>query len=175
LAAARANPNIKWIFVMMHAPMYTTNGHTVDPAMLASWGPVFEQYGVDIVFSGHNHCYERSFPLRSGDVASDGRAPIYLTNGMGGAEYNSTLASPLFAARYGSEVSSPTTVVTTITINGLHLTVDTIKNATGQPVDSFTLVKTPAPIPGDFNGDYKVDMLDVGIFCDSWFETGIWP
>ena len=25
--------------------------------------PIFETYGVDLVFSGHNHSYERSFPL----------------------------------------------------------------------------------------------------------------
>ncbi len=176
LTAARANPNIKWIFVMMHAPLYTTNGHTVAQSMIDAWTPVFEQYGVDIVFSGHNHCYERSYPIRSGQVAADGRAPIYLTNGMGGAEYNSTAASPLFAARYGSEVgSSASTVVTTITINGLFLTVDTIKNATGQPVDSFTLIKTPPPIAGDFNGDHRVDANDLEIFCDSWLDSGIWP
>jgi hypothetical protein len=175
LTAARANPNIKWIFVMMHAPLYTTNGHTVAQNMLDAWAPVFEQYGVDIVFAGHNHCYERSFPIRSGQVAADGRAPVYLTNGMGGAEFNSTLSSPLFAGRYGSEALGASTVVTTVTINGLFMTVDTIKNATGQPVDSFTLVKTPPPIAGDFNGDHKVDITDLGIFCDGWLDSGMFP
>ncbi len=176
LIAARANPNIKWIFVMMHAPLYTTNGHTVAQSMIDAWAPVFEQYGVDMVFSSHNHCYERSFPIRSGQVAADGHAPIYLTNGMGGAEFNATLASPLFAARYGSEAGgSTTTVVTTVTINGLLMTVDTIKNATGEPVDSFTLMKTLPSIAGDFNGDHKVDITDLGIFCGSWLDSGMWP
>jgi len=175
LTAARANPNIKWIFVMMHAPLYTTNGHTVAQTTIDAWAPVFEQYGVDIVFAGHNHCYERSYPIRSGQVAADGYAPIYLTNGMGGAEFNSTQPSPLFAARYGTEVDGGRTVVTSITINGLLLTVDTIKNATGVVIDSFTLTKTPPPIKGDFNGDYTVDANDLEIFSGSWLNTGIWP
>jgi hypothetical protein len=94
---------------------------------------------------------------------------------MGGAEFNSTQPSPLFAARYGTEVDGGRTVVTSITINGLLLTVDTIKNATGVVIDSFTLTKTPPPIKGDFNGDYTVDANDLEIFSGSWLNTGIWP
>jgi hypothetical protein len=175
LTAARANPNIKWVFVMMHAPLYTTNGHVVAQSMIDAWAPVFEAYGVDIVFGGHNHCYERSYPIRSGQVAADGHAPIYLTNGMGGAEFNSTLSSPLFAASYGSQSLGAQTVVTGITISGLHLSVNTIANATGVPVDSFTLEKTPPITAGDFNADGTVDMKDLGIFSQSWLNTGIWP
>ena len=29
-----------------------------------AWEPIFDQYGVDLVVNGHNHCYERTHPLR---------------------------------------------------------------------------------------------------------------
>jgi acid phosphatase type 7 len=175
LTAARANQNIKWIIVFMHAPLYTTNGHTVTQSMVDAWAPVFEQYGVDLVFASHNHCYERSYPIRGGQVAADGNAPIYITNGMGGAEFNPTLPSPLFAARYGSEVVNAGTLVTAVIINGNSLTVNTIKNATDELIDSFTIAK-PAPCSiVDLDGDCIVDSNDLKLFFNSWLNSGMWP
>jgi hypothetical protein len=172
LTAAKANPNIKWIIVFMHAPLYTTTGHTVAQNMIDAWAPVFESYGVDIVFGGHNHCYERSYPIKSGQVVRDGEGPVYITNGMGGAEFNNTVASPLFAASYGSQIGGGQTVATAITINDKHLTVQAITNGNNTVVDSVELNKIRA---GDLNRDGAVDLKDLGQFGGSWLDTGIWP
>ncbi|MGA2916669.1 MAG: metallophosphoesterase [Sedimentisphaerales bacterium] len=170
LIAARANPNIKWIFAFMHAPMYTTNTtHTNRTDCIAAWGPLFDTYHVDMVFAGHNHLYERSKSIKAGAVVDDGEGTVYVTNGLGGAEFNPPgSGSPgLFVTTY-----TDNTLATCITINGNYLTVTSITNANGAVIDSFQLNKT---LPGDFNQDGTVDMKDLSIFCGSWLDTGIWP
>ena len=57
-----------------HTPYSCANGIASigsDSTVRNNWGPLFEQYGVDVVFDGHDHIYERSIPL---DEFSDRRA-----------------------------------------------------------------------------------------------------
>ena len=71
LARAASDPNTDWIIVIMHKPMYTSpNNHGADATMRDLYHPVFDQYGVDLVLYGHNHSYERSYPLRYDDVGN---------------------------------------------------------------------------------------------------------
>jgi predicted phosphodiesterase len=65
LANASQNSNIDWIIVYMHKPLYTSPSvHAGESAMRDRYHPLFDQYGVDIVLYGHNHAYERSYPLK---------------------------------------------------------------------------------------------------------------
>lgn len=61
-----------WTIVIFHHPPYTKGSHDSDNVsdsggkmqyMRESVLPILEQYGVDLVMSGHSHSYERSFPL----------------------------------------------------------------------------------------------------------------
>ncbi|UJR82439.1 purple acid phosphatase family protein [Sandaracinus amylolyticus] len=78
LAAARANPAIDWVFVTHHRPFYTCmSTHQPDTSLRASWQEIFDRHHVDMVFTGHNHVYERSRPIRGltggqGVVAAEG-------------------------------------------------------------------------------------------------------
>lgn len=76
LLADSANPAIRHIFVWFHYPAYTTNnayaGDTIARQHLC---PLFERFGVRIVFSGHVHAYEHSLV----------NGVHYLTVGGGGA------------------------------------------------------------------------------------------
>jgi predicted phosphodiesterase len=65
LARASSNSDIDWIIVYMHKPLYTSpSNHAGESAMRDRYHPLFDQYGVDIVLYGHNHAYERSYPLK---------------------------------------------------------------------------------------------------------------
>jgi len=60
----------EWIVVYFHHPPYTWGSHNSDTEkehieMRQNFLPVLEQYGVDIVYGGHSHNYERSFLLDS--------------------------------------------------------------------------------------------------------------
>lgn len=55
-----ANTDSKWTFVAMHKSLYSTGAHANDKevvAMRAQLVPLFTEYGVDIVFGGHDHVY----------------------------------------------------------------------------------------------------------------------
>ena len=75
LKAARADDGIDWIVVQMHqdALSSSTHGNGCDKGLREAWLPLFEQYGVDLVLCGHDHDYERSWPVRgcNHDVGRD--------------------------------------------------------------------------------------------------------
>jgi len=185
LTAAKANPNIKWIFVYFHAPMFTNSGHSNRTDCIKEWGPVFDRFGVNAVFQGHNHVYERSYPLTAyydtsgaspvwtGKVMPDGEGTVYITNGMGGAEFNNSFASPLIPVWFGA-TNLNTTVVASLTIDGDdRVIVDAIRNDTGAVIDTYDI--PPMRLHYDFNKDDIIDMKDLDTLSGSWLETGIWP
>jgi hypothetical protein len=58
-----------WTIVMFHTPPYSDGGHKSDndydsggrlKDMRENFVPIFDEYGVDLVLSGHSHGYERS-------------------------------------------------------------------------------------------------------------------
>lgn len=89
LEAATTDPRTDWVIVYMHRPVYSTatgfSGHGSDRDLRDVLTPLFDRYAVDIVFAGHDHFYERSFPLRGGEVATETPGTVYLVTGGGGA------------------------------------------------------------------------------------------
>jgi hypothetical protein len=72
LAAARAGPAIDWIVVCMHQPAISTAGlNGADIGVRREFLPLFDTYGVDLVVAGHEHHFERSYPVRSTLPGSD--------------------------------------------------------------------------------------------------------
>lgn len=79
LEQASQDPNILWKIVFTHNPPFSS--HTPAPREAIGAGvppesnrvirnlfqglfsPIFEQFGVDIVFAGHDHTYERTCPI----------------------------------------------------------------------------------------------------------------
>ena len=73
-----------WVLVTMHAPFYSSNlAHLGEgEPMRASMERLLNQHGVDVVFAGHVHAYERS--LRVVDGQLDDCGPVYINIGDGG-------------------------------------------------------------------------------------------
>ena len=68
LHTGRTNPTVDWIVVSFHNCMYCTDVlHGSDGGCRARWQAIFEEFEVDVVLNGHNHCYERSYPIRGAD------------------------------------------------------------------------------------------------------------
>ena len=53
----------RWKFVCMHAPAFHTSPQHYTEQKMRLLEPIFEANGVDIVFAGHVHNYQRSKPL----------------------------------------------------------------------------------------------------------------
>ena len=49
-----------WLFVAFHVPPYGSVQDVLEEDVRRALTPLFERYGVDIVFNGHNHNYERN-------------------------------------------------------------------------------------------------------------------
>jgi hypothetical protein len=81
LKTASTNPNIDWTFVVEHIPMYTSpSKHPADSTIRDIYHPLFDKYGVDLVFSGDNHNYQRTFPLKYNNQDSDGSNNPIISN-----------------------------------------------------------------------------------------------
>ena len=68
LREASTDCTIDWIVAVMHQPaMSTSDADGSDLGIRQNWMPLFYQYGVDFVLSGHDHDYERSYAVNGTD------------------------------------------------------------------------------------------------------------
>jgi len=75
-----------WLIIVMHCPWYSSNiNHANDTQtvfMRESMEELFYKYKVNIVFNGHVHDYERTYPVYKDLINSLG--PVYITIGNAG-------------------------------------------------------------------------------------------
>lgn len=65
LAAASRDHDIDWIVVCMHqVAMSSAHFNGADLGIRQQFLPLFDRYGVDLVLAGHEHHFERTFPVR---------------------------------------------------------------------------------------------------------------
>ena len=80
LAMASSSGDIDWIIVTMHqVAMSSAHFNGADLGIRESWLPLFDKYGVDLVVAGHEHHFERTFPVRgvlSGSTLLTPRAAV---------------------------------------------------------------------------------------------------
>jgi predicted MPP superfamily phosphohydrolase len=71
--------NATFRFVFMHNPVYSSSQHGGSESIQKILSPLFEQYRVQIVFSGHDHGYERTKSINGITyvVTGGGGAPLY--------------------------------------------------------------------------------------------------
>jgi acid phosphatase type 7 len=89
LAADLAAPHhAPWRIVVHHQPIYSASigGHGPTEQLQEQWLPLIDEHTVDLVLAGHDHTYQRSHPLRAGQldpagttfvVSAGGGAPLY--------------------------------------------------------------------------------------------------
>jgi predicted phosphodiesterase len=53
-----------WKIVYFHRPIYSSSKHGSDEGIREDLEPVLIRHEVDLVFSGHDHAYERTVPIR---------------------------------------------------------------------------------------------------------------
>jgi len=93
LRRAAANPAITWRVAFDHRPFYSTGQrHGADHTYVKWVQPVLEKYHFDLVFSGHEHEYERTLPMLKGVASTADRYSwrkgvgiAYVVTGGGGA------------------------------------------------------------------------------------------
>lgn len=88
---------------VFHHPPYSAGGHGSNLNVREVWEPLFLAHGVDLVFNGHNHFYQRTWSVADGevqahaaairnghDVMHSGTGVVYIIAGGGGAPLYAT-------------------------------------------------------------------------------------
>jgi hypothetical protein len=120
-----ASSNKKWKFVMFHNPGWSAGGgHSNDTDVQNIIQPLCEQYGVQVVFAGHNHYYSRAVV----------NGVHHVTTGAGGA--------PLYNPSTGPNIilTSKSLEFCKVIIDGNSLTVQAVK-PDGTVIDTFYVEK----------------------------------
>jgi hypothetical protein len=169
-----------WVIVFFHHPPYSKGSHDSDAEielmeMRQNAVPILENFGVDLVLSGHSHSYERSFlldghygtsttfteamkrdagsgrPDQSGAYTkpSSGMAPhegaVYVVAGVSGQTGGGTLDYP---AMYVSQATLGSLV---LDVNGSRLDAAFV-DSTGVRRDYFSIVKGSGSLARPYGG-----------------------
>jgi 3',5'-cyclic AMP phosphodiesterase CpdA len=89
-----ANSDATWKFVCHHHPPYSSDENDYGNLWKTNQGkhgdlrarelvPLYEKYGVDVVWNGHIHSYERTWRVSGGQAVESG-GPFYMITGGGG-------------------------------------------------------------------------------------------
>ena len=167
LAAAQS---AAWRFVAFHQPGFNSSKEHFNEQQMRALAPIFEAGHVDVVFAGHVHNYQRSFPLEfvpkaqpdgtlrgpKGEVAGDWKLDkefrngehgkphgvVYIVSGGGGAElYNPEQQSdPSSWQPFTDKFISQVHSMSVVDMEGKTFRLKQVSE-TGDVVDSFRIAK----------------------------------
>jgi len=122
-----------WKFVFFHHPLYSSGSHGSRLGLRRNLVPLFEAYGVDVVFTGHDHHYERTCPILddSCSVLEEGGVVYYVTGGAGAPLYR--VGSSWFTAH-----SDSLHHFLTVEVDGCRLQLDAL-DADGNTFDHYEI------------------------------------
>jgi len=146
LEAASRDEDIDWIIVYFHFPPYSSGPSYPGYSTIRSGlTPILERYGVDIVFNGDDHIYQRTYPIYNGSVTSHAldryvnpQGTIYVVTGGGGRSlYGLGKPEPPWSAMRASVYH-----FVEVSISGRELHMKAIKTEDGSTIDEFHITKT---------------------------------
>lgn len=123
-----ATSDARWKVVFFHLPPYSSGPHGQDPyvsPLRETLPPLFARHGVDLVFNGHDHDYERSLV--------DG--VTYVVAGAGGAPLYTRQHDNPYSAYFTSTHHAVSVTVAGEVLSALGVRPD------GRPFDPFTLTQ----------------------------------
>lgn len=126
-----ASSTADWQIVVTHIPVQAVHSDGTAARLKAAWGPIFEDYGVDLVLEGHQHVYSRSVPLYQG--RTDYENGLTYIMGVSGSKFYGS-SDETHAARVVYEMANCQIVRS----DGAALTVLTV-DAAGSELDFVSL------------------------------------
>ncbi|MBQ9713953.1 MAG: metallophosphoesterase family protein [Clostridia bacterium] len=160
------NNTCDWTFVAMHAPLYSigqwgadSNKNYQSLALRAQLQGLFAEYGVDIVFQGHDHLLSRTKPIDMDgnptvetwqtedgvEYSVDPNGVLYVMDGMVGTNSKSVIATEEELEKYYRNAqSSAQCTWAEITINGNELIFEVkyTSGSTDYPYYTWGIKKT---------------------------------
>ncbi|QDR79872.1 purple acid phosphatase family protein [Sporomusa termitida] len=122
-----------WKIVFLHRPPYHND------RIQAAFVPLFDKYQVDVVFSGHEHIYARTYPLYGGNRApGPDRGTVYITAGRSGTKAHDRAAAGLWDEAFYNPLDQPNYL--TVQVQDDTLTVKAWQQD-GALIDQWQLAK----------------------------------
>jgi 3',5'-cyclic AMP phosphodiesterase CpdA len=155
-----------WKIVILHQPPFTSNIKHQREQRMRFLADIFEAQGVHVVFCGHAHCYERSFPLKfvpHGGICPEAMEPrgyvpgeiiidetydgiaqtrangvIYVVTGGGGAKLDSKTLAPEQVQAFSAKIVADRHTFTVADFGLEKLTIRQL-DADAQVMDCFVI------------------------------------
>ena len=164
-----------WKFVGSHHPLYTSDpSHFGGYANLrAEWEGLFQSHGVDAVWNGHFHAYERYLENSIHYmVMGTGGGPLYHLGDERCDGYQNDLQNSLAYSRVSLDSAADAAVVDIVRV--ADVSPDNTAVTTAYPPDTVfeTVLITQARPGWDLNGDGVCNIGDVVVVGLHWDETG---
>jgi len=165
LAAAQANAAIDHIIVMTHMGPYSSKEGRNGWGAMRNLMPLFQQYGVDLVLSGHDHYYERGV---------SGNGIRYMVSGGGGAGLYDCNSPNTWLYPHSVDFSRMVYHYVLVEVAGSLMTF-IAKDIDGNEIDSFEIGTPPActedadcagPPGGSCEGSWKCNHFECAWVCD---------
>ncbi|MEZ5400358.1 MAG: metallophosphoesterase family protein [Bryobacteraceae bacterium] len=128
------NPN-RWTVASFHHPIYSTAKGRDNKALRELWQPLFDQYGVDLVLTGHDHSYGRTNLMTGANTRTGRSGTVYVVSVSGPKMYTLDATSE-FMQRRGED----TQLFQVIRVEGDRLRLES-RTARGALYDAFELRK----------------------------------
>jgi 2',3'-cyclic-nucleotide 2'-phosphodiesterase (5'-nucleotidase family)/3',5'-cyclic AMP phosphodiesterase CpdA len=166
--AVEANPDAAWRVVMFHHDIYGSASHSLETGIINlrnALFPYFDQYDVDLVLTGHDHSYTRTYPMYNDQPlpGQNSLGTVYMTlNSGSGSKYYGLQAIPEYYAAVREQLNVPTFSKFDVTPD--NLTVSTYRTDTLAETDTFTIAK---------EAHSDLDLVDVTVTADkTTLDTG---
>lgn len=135
----------KWVMVLMHHSIFSSGSHREDEeveAMREAYSEIFSRLNVDLVLSGHDHVYSRSYIMKGDVVSTSGGAgkTLYVTAGSssGNKFYGETNQVYDDTAVLFDE---PVACITRVDVGQNQVKINAYRIDTGELIDSCALNK----------------------------------
>lgn len=169
----------QYLVVLGHKSIYSaySNDSRVFTTIRPQWFPVFDECKVDLVISGHDHMYSRTYKLYNGKVTTnrgDERyiGTYYLDLGSSG---DKTRALEQAILEDGLHVNGPDIDALKYAL-GAHIEVDeqtmtiTVYNQYGNVIDNFQILAKRDPLTLDLSGlDQDALLEDANMSVESFY------
>ena len=128
----------KWKFVFFHVPVYSSGPHGGDTVALAkTWGQLFDEAHVDVVFNGHTHAFEVTRPIHAGRATDSAQGTVYYN--CAGVNYSATATGNWFTTK--AQNRERMLLAAVVTIQGKTARITTHDLEAGVVFDELLLTK----------------------------------
>lgn len=158
--AIKENPDVKWKIMMFHHDLY--GGHiesreSENMLLRLLFTPIIDRFGIDLVLTGHSHCFSRSHVIYRNKITedltgktsvTDPKGTIYLNNGSLCVEEDGEINEPIKDSDRKSEfvatdyVAYNNSIYNILSFSDDSLVIKTYERGTEKPITEFTINKT---------------------------------